>query len=179
MDAQVEHVHDFLHELFRQTAGDPEKQASMQEVGARIGLEKTVAAALAEELMLNELVELKTLAGEIGITQAGVDMLAQSGRIQQTQGQVKRLSGEEVLTTEDITIIHEIALDIQKAIATANLEYPILEEMVIDLKTMEVQLLSARPKATIIRAILGSLSLSLQAIHQSEILAKYETVFKI
>ena len=179
MDAQAEHVHDFLHELYRETDGDPEKQASMQEVGARIGLEKTAAAALAEELMLNDLVELKTLAGEIGITRAGLDMLAQCGRIQQPQGQAKRLSGEEVLTAEDRTIIHAIVTDIQQAIAMANLEYPILEEMVIDVKTMDVQLLSARPKTAIIGAILESLSLSLQTMHQTEILAKYETIFKM
>lgn len=178
MDAQAEHINDFLYELHRQTDGNIENQASMHEVGANIGLEKTAAAALAEELILNDLVELKTLAGEIGITPAGLDLLAQSGRIQQTHGQVQRLSGEEVLTNEDREIIHNIIGEVQKAIATSNLDYPRLEEMVVDLKTLEVQLLSMRPKTTIVRAILASLGISLETLHQSEILAKYGDIFK-
>lgn len=179
MDAQAEQINDFLHELYRETDGDVENQASMHEVGAHIGLEKTAAAALAEELMVNELVELKTLAGEIGITQAGLELLAQSGRIQQSQGQVQRLSGEEVMTDEDRAIIHDIVGDIQQAVAATQLDYPRLEEMIVDLKTIEVQLLSARPKTTIVRAVLQSLSSSLERIHQSEILAKYGDIFSV
>ncbi|MDJ0623939.1 MAG: hypothetical protein QNJ17_13300 [Desulfocapsaceae bacterium] len=178
MDARAEHINDFLYELHRQTDGNIENQASMHEVGEHIGLAKTAAAALAEELMLNDLVELKTLAGEIGITQAGLDMLAQSGRIQQTLGQVQRLSGEEVLTDDDRSILHSLVGDIQKVIATSELEYPRLEEMIVDLKTMEVQLLSKRPKTTIVQAILESLSVSLKTLHRSEILVKYGNIFK-
>ena len=179
MDARAEHINDFLHELYRQTAGEIENQASMHEVGALIGLEKTAAAALAEELMVNDLVELKTLAGEIGITQAGLDLLAQSGRIQQSQGQVQRLSGEEVPTDEDRTIIQNIVVDIQQVVATSKLDYPRLEEMIVDLKTIEVQLLSVRPKTTIIRAVLNSLASSLETMHQSEVLAKYGDIFSV
>lgn len=181
MDAQAEHINDFLHELYKQTDGDIESQASMHQVGALIGLEKTAAAALAEDLMVSDLVELKTLAGEIGITQAGLDLLAQSGRIQQAQaqGQGQRLSGEKVLTDEDRSIIQNIVGDIQQAVATTHLDYPRLEEMVVDLKTIEVQLLSVRPKTAIIRAVLSSLSSSLETMHQGEILARYGDIFSV
>jgi uncharacterized protein (DUF2267 family) len=41
--------------------------------------------------------------------------------------------------------------------------YERLEEMVIDIKTIEVQLLSTRPKTAILRAVLGSLKEALHA----------------
>lgn len=177
MDVQTERVSDFLYELYRQVNGQEKPQVSMHIVGANIGLEKDAATALAEELMISDLVELKTLAGEIGITAAGLDVLQEKGMINGGAGKSYALSGEPVLTDGDQKVIHEILAAVKLALARDASEYEQMEEAVIDIKTLELQLLSPSPKAAIALAVLSSLKKSFQKTHREEVFSEFASVF--
>jgi hypothetical protein len=153
---------DFLLELYRRTEGLVERQVSMHDVGAAIGLEKSEAGALAEELIMEELVELKTLAGGIGITTAGIDLLQKNGKVDAPVSNSSKLSGKPILTDDDRVVLTEIIREIQTELPLRKADYRSLEEIIIDIKTIEVQLLSTRPKAAIILAVLGSLQKAMQ-----------------
>jgi hypothetical protein len=51
---------------------------------------------------------------------------------------------------------------IQRHLASTTTPYPQIEEMVMDLKTLEIQMCSSRPKTAIVREILRSLQNSLE-----------------
>lgn len=178
MDAQAERVNNFLYELYRQVDDQETSQVSMLSVGANIGMDKTEATALAEELMINDLVELKTLAGEIGITTTGLEVLQKNGLIAERTGKTYALSGESVLTDNDQKVIHEIISKVQLELAHGTSKYEQIEEAVIDMKTLEVQLLSPLPKAAIALAVLSSLKNSFQKANREEVFSEFSSVFK-
>lgn len=155
---------NFLLELFTQTDSDMEKQVSMHDVGAALGLEKDESTSLAEELIIDEMVELKTLAGGVSITPKGIDALAQEGyAAAHKTGSNYNLSGQPILTEEDKSAIHEVLQDVKTSVSG---DYQLLEELIIDIKTIEVQLLSPKAKSSIIKEILKSLQTQLKVLKQ-------------
>lgn len=157
MGTTAERNNDFLLELYNQTEGDTDRQVSMHDIGAAIGMEKADASTLAEDLIMDMLVELKTLSGGIGITAKGLEKLQQLGMVRSSATTAYRLSREKVATADDLDAIHTIIKEIQLSIPQADSEFENLEELIIDLKTLEVQLLSPRPKTSVVREILRSL----------------------
>lgn len=80
----------------------------------------------------------------------GLACLHKSGMVQGSDT-VLRLSAERFLNKEDRYNIEALLTEIKSAITTAGQPYGRLEELVIDIKTLEVQLLSPRPCTAIIR----------------------------
>jgi hypothetical protein len=146
----------YLFELYQMTAGDVGAQVSMFEVGAAVGLEKTEAGKLAEELIGDGLAEVKTLSGGIGITAEGIQR-AQAGGAGQSAAAEFSLGGGPVLEQEAAAVLSSILADVKARLSKTGATYDRLEEMVMDLKTMDVQLLSPRPKTAIVRETLRSL----------------------
>ncbi len=140
----------YLEELHRLTGGDLEVQASMYDTGASLGLEKQESGRIAEELMVQGYVELKTLAGGIGITEQGLDYLGVAVQTKQ-QNQVSNLSEGPVINDSDRAAIEMSLGLLKKDISSLKTEYQVLEEIIIDIKTIEVQLLSPRPKVALIK----------------------------
>lgn len=159
----------YLNELCQQTGGDIEKQASMYDIGMVIGLEKSVAGSLAEELMVQGLVELKTLSGGIGITSEGLAVLGISVTASPANLDQRRLSDNPVTTDADREVIQVITSEIQNTISSKQLEYALLEEIVLDFKTLEVQMLSPNPKNAILREVFRSLRKSCETAKLNDI----------
>ncbi len=157
MSTTAERNNDFLLELYNQTKGDTERQVSMHDIGSAIGMEKADASTLAEDLIMDMLVELKTLSGGIGITTKGLEKLQQFGMVQTSAATAYSLSREKVATADDLAAVNTIIKEIQLSTPLAAAEFENLEELIIDLKTLEVQLLSPRPKIAVVREILRSL----------------------
>ncbi len=154
---------NFLDIVYRQTDGDPSAQVSMYEAGAALGLEKSGAGLLAEGLMVEGLVELRTLSGGISITNEGMACLGYSAR--GSSATIKpQLGTGELLTQEDRDLLAKLNAEIQAAVSSRQLDYTLVEELVIDLKTIEVQLLSPRAKTMIIREVLRSLQTALAGV---------------
>jgi len=161
MDAIGSQAETYLDELFRQTEGKVDAQVSMFDIGAAMGLEKEAARRVAEDLIAEGLVEIKTLSGGIGITDQGID-LAQN-RSGAVVGASLSLGNSPVLEEQGRLALDAVLNSIKNHLARNPTAFSRLEEMVIDIKTIDVQLLSPHPKTEIIRAVLHSLADGLTA----------------
>ena len=135
------------------------------------------APELAETLMGLQLVEIRTLSGGIGISTEGA-------------GEVKRLMGGAALTGElhgkltDQSIMDQIssqaveqaAGELKSKAGNLGLDFEGLSELMADLKTIDAQLGSSRPKTAIIRECLHSLKETLEGLAESENLVKVRSL---
>ena len=119
---------------------------------------------MAEDLIIDGFAELKSLAGAISITVEGLRALdmepvgkgdgAASGGIV--------LGKNEFLEANETAAVEQLLEELKSSISAGEYAYDDLEEMVIDIKTLETQLLSKRPKSAVARALLSSLQRVLQ-----------------
>lgn len=152
-------IKGFLIELYTMTEGNTEKQVSMYDVGERLGMERNTTSAMSEDLIIDQLVELKTLSGGIGITAEGLTALQKEGLISTApRKNTLQLGKRPVLDANDRDIIDQLLLRIKNASYGDQAQYAHLEELVVDMKTIETQLLSPKPKTAIIIETLRSLS---------------------
>jgi hypothetical protein len=128
----------------------------MYEVGAALGLEKTEAGKLAEEVIAEGWAEIKTLSGDIGITPDGI--AASGGNAVDNDGPLSYSMGKGPIIQDDGQAgVEHLLEQIKERLNGLSIPYDILEEIVMDLKTARVQLLSPKPKTAIMKEILRSL----------------------
>ena len=145
----------YLAELYRATSGDPSVQASMYDIGAAIGLDKAVSGKLAEELIAAGDVEIRTLSGGIGITAQGIEAAAADvGAPQSTQ---RQLGSARVLDENDHATVQSALAAVKQVVGSTTAPYNHLEALVIDIKTIEIQLLAPQPKTAVVREAFRSL----------------------
>lgn len=170
MDMNNSEAMDFLVELYNRTEGSEENQVSMHDVGAALGMDKSQAGALGEELIVEGLADLRTLAGGIAITSQGLEMLQKAGLITAVIAKSDfQLSGGPVLQEADHEEIEKILEKIRQAVSQQTAAFEVLEEIVIDLKTIEVQLLSPKPKTAVVCQVFSSLQSSLKELGLDEL----------
>lgn len=150
----------YLQELYNTTQGDTETQVSMHDIGIAIGIEKADAGRIAEELMVQGYVELKTLAGGISITDEGLSALGISPSGTSSQGDNQRLSPGPVINDADRQIIEKIMHGIKRECGGQVQEYTATEQTVLDLKVIELHLLSPSPKTAVFQELFRSLEQS-------------------
>ena len=156
----------YLEELYRTTGGDPAVQASMHEVGAAIGLDREAAGKLAEELIAQGYLEIKTLSGGVGITQLGIESgKADAGT---TNSNDWHLGGTTILEENDRTVVEAALEAIKNAVGKNSASYPQMEAVVIDIKTIEIQMLSPQPKTAVVREVFLSLQQTLSALNMTD-----------
>lgn len=152
-----DYARSFLEQLYAMTGGDTANHVSMYEVGSNIGIERAEARNLGEDLMIQGLVELKTLAGGIAITPDGLKFLGRSATTGGGSEEHPKLSNAAILTQEDLTLLMDLLSLVRGTISKKRIQYEILEELVFDLKTIEVQMLSPKPKSSVIKPLLYSI----------------------
>lgn len=158
----------FILELYSMTDGNTETQVSMYDVGNTLGLDKVAASALSQEMIIEELVELKTLSGGIGITEKGLELLRRQGLITRSAVHLAQLNRGPVIDEQDRQYLGDVLTEIRKSTFVNQSAYVQLEELVIDIKTLDTQLLSPHPKTAIVLAILASMQQSLEKIGNQE-----------
>jgi len=168
----------FLEELHRQTKGDLQTQVSMYEVGASMGLAKGEAGSLAEELMVNGLVELRTLAGGVSITREGLSSLGIAAPATPADSTELQFSNGPTASKTDREILCHLIDTMKTCLSGLKMEYTQLEEIIMDLKTMEVQLLSPAPKVAVFRELLRSLHASFQVIDNKTVTSQLAPLIK-
>ena len=156
MDLDNPEAKAYLFELYTQTKGDTNARVSMYDVGAVLGLEKTDAGAMAQDLIIQGYAELKTLSGGIGITLQGLELL-QIEIVPESNLETLSLGTGPVLDGQGKKTVEKIIQDIKDSLIQTKQTYAQKEELVIDIKTIEVQMLSPSPKTKIIREVLRSL----------------------
>ncbi len=159
---------NYLDELYKITDGDSMAQVSMHDVGARIGLDKAESGKIAEQLMVQGQIELKTLAGGITITEDGLATLGVTAPVKAQPGQALILSNSTVLSEKDRTTVQQLSRLTKDALSGLQADYDLIEEIVIDLKTLETQLLSPQPKTAIIKEIFRSIHNGLHPVLQKD-----------
>jgi hypothetical protein len=149
----------FLVELYRDSNADTDAQRSMYVLGEKIGMDKAAAKKTAEELIGMGLVEIKTLSGGVGITAEGISAARQAGAGPDDQNGFS-LGDDTWIDERNRRPLASLIETLKQAVVKAGTAYAGLEEMVIDIKTMEIQLLSTRPKTAVIRELLRALQAS-------------------
>jgi hypothetical protein len=156
----------YLEELYRITGGDPAAQASMHDAGAAIGLDREAAGKLGEELIAQGYLEIRTLSGGVGMTQLGIES---GGAGSAAAGsEAWRLGGATILDEKDRKAVESALESIKNGVGKESVTYPQMETVVIDIKTIEVQMLSPQPKTAVVREVLLSLQQSLAAMNLTE-----------
>lgn len=163
----------FLIELYQSTEGDPSVQKSMFEAGAAIGLAKEEAGKVAEEIIGRGWAEVKTLSGGIGITAEGIEAARQHGATPATTAGAK-IGNAPIIDEQDRQIVVQLLDETKSAISATKTDFDQIEEMVIDIKTIEVQLLSPHPKTAVIKAVLGGMESTLTKAGIREIAQRIE-----
>jgi hypothetical protein len=149
----------FMIQLFEQTRGDQSVQVSMYDIGGLLGLERSAACRVAEELMGLQMVEIRTLSGGIGISAAGSEMMQELvGPLAADVGESTKLDDQALLNSGSRQALEQIVSEIKDQTGTLGLDFDSLTELMADLKSIDAQLGSSRPKTAIIRACLHSIS---------------------
>jgi len=167
----------YLSELYNQTGGNTESQVTMSDVGVALGLEKNEAGTTAEELIIQGFVDLKTLSGAIGITLQGIEALGLSP-VKDTAESDMQLGRGPVLDDRGRQAVEILLTKIKTRITQLQTDYAILEECIIDIRTLETQLLSPSPKVEIIREILRSISTAINTSGRSELSNELEMILE-
>jgi len=168
-----ENEHNFLIKLYELTQGNPSSQVSMYDVGETIGLERDASLKTAEVLFGFELAEIKTLAGGIGITEDGLAELMKNDAHKEFAGAIGvRLGDGPFIDDTGQKSVEQVVSDIKTKAGSLGLNYDTLEELLADLKTIDAQLTSSRPKTKIIRECFQSIIDVLQKIDADELVNK-------
>jgi hypothetical protein len=150
---------EFMIRVFEQIHGDQSAQISMYDVGASLGLDRDAAAKVAEELMGLQLVEIRTLSGGIGISTTGCEMMQdQLGPTDMPGGPAPKLGDERHLTPAGLEAVKEIVSDIKRDTGSLGLDFGSLTELMADMKTIDAQLESSKPKTAIVRECFVSIN---------------------
>lgn len=161
---------NFLIKLYELTQGNSSSQVSMYDVGEAIGLERDAALKTAEVLFGFGLAEIKTLAGGIGITEDGLSEAMKNDTYKEIAGTVGfRLGDAPLIDDAGQKSIEQVISGIKTKAGSLGLDYDTLEELLADLKTIDVQLTSSRPKTKIIRECFQSIIDVLQKVDANEL----------
>jgi hypothetical protein len=149
----------FMIQLFEQTRGDQSVQVSMYAIGDLLGLERNAASRVAEELIGLQMVEIRTLSGGIGISAAGSEIVQDLiGPLASDVGDSTELGDKPLLNSASRQAVEQMVTDIKDQTGTLGLDFDTLTELMADLKSIDAQLGSSRPKTAIIRECLHSIS---------------------
>ncbi len=147
----------FLIQLFEKTKGDSTMQVSMYDIGDQVGLDRDIASAVAQELIGSMLVEIRTLSGGICISTDGSQMAQKLiGPAASSGDEFAELDDAPLLKSSGRQAVEQIASELKKQAGSLGLDFDTLTELMADLKTIDAQLGSSRPKTAIIRECLRS-----------------------
>ncbi len=163
----------FLIQLFEDTSGDTAAQVSMYDVGEGLGMDRDTSARVAETLIGLQLVEIRTLSGGIGISTEGAAQVSRLMEGTAPMGQTPgKLSDQPIMDAGSCRAVEQVADGLKSRTGALGLDFDGLSELMADLKTIDAQLGSSRPKTAIIRACLRSIRALLEDQAENECLIK-------
>jgi len=163
----------FLIQLFEQTGGDSFAQVSMYDIGEGVGLDRDSSSRVAETLIGLQLVEIQTLSGGIGISTEGANEASRlTGGVSPAGISPGKLTDQPVMDPISCRGVEQAAGELKSQAGNLGLDFDGLSELMADLKTIDAQLGSSRPKTAIIRECLRSLKEALEGSVENEILLK-------
>ena len=170
---------DFLLELYRQSKGDTAFQVSMFEIGEALGLDKETSSKVGEDLIGWEMVEIRTLSGGIGISDEGVREIEAAGLGADTDNSAAvTLGNAPVIESAVVVAVQEAVNAVKNEAGDIGLSFDLLSELMADLKSLDAQMASPRPKTAIVRECFVSLKDILESTDQSNSLVIVKALLK-
>ena len=167
----------FLIQLFEQTKGDSTVQVSMYDIGDQLGLDRDLASTVAQELIGAMLVEIRTLSGGIGISADGSQMAQKLiGPASVSGDEFSKLDDTPLLNSYGRQAVEQIVSELKNQVGSLELDFDTLTELMADLKTIDAQLGSSRPKTAIIKACLFSVLAVLKKSGDSKMAGRVHTL---
>ena len=169
MDTEVdENGKQFLIQLFEQTQGDTSVQVSMYDIGEQMGLDRDAASKVAQDLIGEQLVEIRTLSGGIGISDDGSTLVQKLiGVAAPSVDKPTKLGDDFVLNSVGRQAINQITAELKNQAGTLGLIFDSLTEFTADLQTIDAQMASSRPKTAILKECLRSIKFALKSSETS------------
>ena len=169
---------NFLLELYNQTGGESSVQVSMYDIGTALNLDREATSRAAEELIGWELADIRTLSGGIGISPGGIEKARLLTGGSNSEERAFTLGDEPVLSDTGRGKIEKITLDLKGRAGSLDLSFEVLDEFMADIKTIDAQLGSPKPKTNIIRECFRSLMEVVQKAGDGESAAKIKMLIK-
>lgn len=176
MDIENPEAKRYLEEIISKTQGDTNIQVSMYEIGETLGITREEAGALAEDLIVQGWLELKTLSGGIGITSEGLEIIHGPATGNRTPVDGLRLGEGPVLKEDGRRAVERMLTDIRGAVVLNQNTFGQLEEIIVDIKTIETQMLSPNPKIEVIREVFRSLYNALKGLKVNDMADQVNTL---
>ncbi len=146
-----------LTELYRHTNGDPSASASMYDLGVEAGIDRQDAQEVGQALIGAGLAAIVSLSGKIGITAEGIACLEDRGAVAPAGKEGVRLGSAPVLQPEAQAAVEALVARIKTEAGGQQWPFEAFSELTADLRTIEAQLASPRPKTSILRECLHAL----------------------
>ena len=157
-------VQQMLAELHRQTGGDLSAKVSMFTLGQSLGIDREAAQEAGQALIASGLAVIVSLSGAISITAEGLSRVDAGGASGGQCGAAIRLGDEKILSVEARSVLESVTADIKSQAGRRGWPFEALSEITADLRTLDAQLQSPRPKTAIVRACLQSIAAALSRI---------------
>ncbi len=165
----------FLLELFEQTKGSSAAQVSMYTIGAALNIDKNASKRSAETLMSWDLIEIRTLSGGIGITAEGAEEARKLGAGSDSAGGITL--GNAPIADEALKAgIEQIVTLLKHQTGNLGLNFDALSELTADIRTIDAQLTSPKPKTAILRESFRSVKSILEKSGAKESLGQVKTL---
>ena len=170
----------FLMQAYQKSNGDPTVQVSMYEIGETLELDRDSASRVAEELMGQQLIEIRTLSGGVGLSAGNMaeiqNLTGLAGSAPDTAG--FRLSDKLILDQEGHNAVEGICTELKSQAGKLGLDFDTLSEIMADVKTIDAQLDSSRPKTAILMECFRSIKSILSKIDNRDILLQINALLE-
>ena len=159
MSFEVDHpvVQQMLVNLYEHTGGNPSGKVSMYDLGQALGIDREDAQEAAQALFGAGLAAIVSLSGSIRITAEGIARV-QADDPTAGKAAAVRLGEETVLPVEVRQALETTTALLKSQVGQRGWAFDLLSEIMADLKTLDAQLQSPRPKTAIVRACLQSIA---------------------
>jgi len=165
-------LRSFLTTVQAQTAAAGSTQISMYAAGESLGMPRDEAQRAAETLIGMGLVEVRTLAGEIGLSDEGAAACQRLGSQETAGGTADGLLGAgPVMDDADRQLTEALTGQLKYLAGDKSWAFDALTDLMADLKTIDAQLMSSRPKTAIVRECFRSVQGLLNGAGHKEVAA--------
>lgn len=148
--------HQFLEALYAQTGNDTDLHVSMYDIGTVIGLDRQQSSTVAEDLMAEGILEIRTLSGGVALSEDGQALFSTEAD-DAGASDADRLGQGSPMDEHQRGLVEQLLTSLKAEVGAQSFTYEALAEMMADVRTIEAQLTSPRAKTVVVRTCLEGL----------------------